>query len=195
MNSKIALSGLSIFAALSLIGGAAFAFFSSTGTSTGNVFGSGTLTLQLDDLDETTPAATVSASLGGSNLAPGATVSGFISMHNGGTITIAEVNLDSTETAGDSPDLATKLNITSAKVGTESTCTITPTDVITSLPATLAALNADVDGVDLPGTSLAAGADKFLCLTLTLDSGTDNTFQGKSITETFTLIGHQDLSQ
>ena len=193
MNSKMAFSALSIVAALSLMGGAAFAFFSSTSTSTGNVFASGTLILKLDDTDEVTPAATITASLGGSNLAPGGTVSGFISMHNDGTIDIAEVNLGSTETVTSSPDLATKLNITSAKIDTNSTCTASPADVSGSLPATLAGLNGGT--FDMSSSAIAAGATKYLCMTFTLDSGTDNTFQGKTITETFTFIGHQDLSQ
>jgi len=194
MNTKIALSGLSIFAALALVGGATFAFFSDTATSTGNVFATGTLNLQLDDDDEGV-AETVTASIGGSNLVPGVTISGSISMHNAGTVAMAEVNLDSTETVPSVPDLADKLNITSAKIDSNATCTATPVDVTGSLPATLALLNADIDGVDLPSSGLVAGATKYLCLTLTLDSGTDNTFQGKSITETFTFIGHQDLIQ
>ncbi len=193
MNTKIALSGLSIFAALALMGGATFAFFSGSATSVGNIFGSGTLILQLDDNDESTPVATVTASLGGSNLAPGATVSGSISMHNGGSVSIAEVNVGSTETVSSSPDLATKLNITAANIGTDSTCATGTVNVLSSMPATLAALNTTT--VDLPSSGLTAGATKYLCLSLTLDSGTDDTFQSKSITETFNFIGHQDLSQ
>lgn len=193
INTKIALSALSIVAALSLMGGAAFAFFSSTATSTGNVFASGTLDLKLDDNDEATPSATVVTSLGGTNLAPGGSVSGFISMHNGGSIDMAEVNLGSTETTSSDPDLATKLNITLARIGTESTCTDSPVDVSASLPGTLAGLNGGT--FDLSSSAIAAGATKYLCMTFTLDSLTDDTFQGKSITETFTFKGHQDLSQ
>jgi predicted ribosomally synthesized peptide with SipW-like signal peptide len=47
MNKKIALSSLSIMAALALIGGATFAFFSDTETSTGNTFTAGSLDLQI----------------------------------------------------------------------------------------------------------------------------------------------------
>lgn len=193
INSRIALSLASIAAAGSLVIGGTFAFFSSTATSTGNVFASGTLTLLLDDNNESTPAATVTGSLGGSNLAPGGSTSGFISMHNGGTIDMAEVRLNATETVSSSPDLAGKLNITSAKIGTESTCTAASPAVITGSFTTLAALNSA--GLDLPSSAIAVGSDKFLCMTFTLDSGTDDTYQGKSITETFTFIGHQDLSQ
>lgn len=185
------MSGLSILSSLAIMAGATFAFFSSTATSTGNVFGTGTLELLLDDTNEVTPAATISASFG-STLAPGGSTSGFISMHNDGTINIAKVKLGATETVTSSPDLAAKLNITSAKIGTESTCTTSPTDIIGSF-TTLAALNSGT--ISLPSSSITAGADKFLCMTFTLDSGTDNTYQGKSITETFSFEGDQDLSQ
>jgi predicted ribosomally synthesized peptide with SipW-like signal peptide len=193
MNSKILLSGATAAAAAALIIGATFAYFSSTATSTGNVFGSGTLVLQLDDENESTPASTITASFGGT-LAPGGSTSGFISMHNGGSIDIAEVNLSATETATSSPDLAGKLNITSAKIGTESTCATSPIDITVSGGfTTLAALNST--GIDLPSTPIAASATKYLCMTFTLDLETDNTYQGKSITETFTFVGHQVLSQ
>lgn len=195
MNRKILFSTISILSALALMSGATFAFFSSTATSTGNVFAAGTLTMQLDDNDEITPAATVVASFGGTSLAPGGAVSGFVSMHNSGSIAMAEVNLSSTETVLSSPDLAGKLNITSAKIGTESTCTTAPVDITLSF-TNLGALNAlGAPGFDLPSSALAAGATKYLCMTFTLDSGTDNTYQGKSITESFSFTGHQDLSQ
>jgi hypothetical protein len=67
--------------------------------------------------------------------------------------------------------------------------------VKSTFPATLALLDSDTDGIDLPGTDLNPSQKKYLCLTLTLDSATDNTYQGKTITETFTFVGHQDLSQ
>ena len=192
LNIKIALSAMSILASLALLGGATFAFFSSAGTSTDNVFGTGTLTLLLDDVDDTTPAATIDASFGDSSMAPGETTSGFISMHNDGSIDIAEVNLGATETVSSTPDLAEKLNITSAEIDTVSTCDDDPVDVSSSF-TTLAALNSA--DFDLPSSDIAAGATKYLCMTFELDEGTDDTYQGKSITETFTFIGHQDLGQ
>ncbi|MBI2034686.1 MAG: hypothetical protein HYT11_03070 [Candidatus Levybacteria bacterium] len=192
INKKIALSGLSILASLSLMLGATYAFFSSTATSTDNVFGTGTLELLLDDVDDTTPATTVDASFGDSSMAPGDETSGFISMHNDGSIDIAEVNLGATETVSSSPDLAGKLNITSAKIDSVSTCDDAPTNISGSF-TTLAALNST--DLDLPGSGILAGGTRYLCMTFELDEGTDDTYQGKSITETFTFIGHQDLSQ
>lgn len=188
---KILGSIAAIGASGALLAGVTGAFFSSTATSTDNIFGSGSLVMQLDDNNDSA-AATITASFGGTNMAPGATTSGYISMHNDGSIDMAEVNLGATETVASTPDLAGKLNITSAKIGADSACTTDATDITGSF-STLSALNAGA--FDLPSSSLAAGATKYLCMTFTLDSGTDNTYQGKSITETFTFTGHQDLSQ
>lgn len=198
INSKIALSLASIAAAGALVAGATFAFFSSTATSTGNVFSTGQLTLLLDDSSENdlTPAATITASFGGT-LVPGGSTSGYISLHNGGSIDIAEVNLSTDETVPISPDtfdLASKLDITSATIGNDTACLVNPVPV--SGLTTLAAFNTlGSAGVDLPGSNLAVGATKYLCMTFTLNEGTGNDFQGKSITEDLTFIGHQSLSQ
>ncbi len=196
MNKKIFFSAISVVAALALMGGATFAFFSSSATSTGNIFASGTLALKLDDTDETTPAATVTASIGASNLAPGGTVSGFISMHNDGSIAIQHVDLSGTETATSVPDLATKLQFTSVKLGDDNTCSTGTSDITASLIAAIGGNTLDklnLTEYDLPG--LAVSATKYVCMTLTFDPLADNTFQGKSITEKFTFVGDQDASQ
>lgn len=87
LNSRIALSGLSIFAALALVGGATFAFFSDTGTSSENTFSSGTLDLKLSDDTPETDQDSVSASFGGSGLAPGScTATQQLRAKNSGTI-------------------------------------------------------------------------------------------------------------
>ena len=49
MNKKIALSGISILTALTLVGAGAFAFFSDTETSTGNILAAGELDLKIDN--------------------------------------------------------------------------------------------------------------------------------------------------
>jgi len=191
------MSGFSVVSALVLMGAGAYAFFSSSATSTGNIFDSGTLTLQLDDNNEVTPAATVTASIGGSNMAPGSTTSGFISMHNGGSIAIQAVDIKGTETVSSSPDLATKLLFDSVKTGDNSDCSTGASDITASLIAaiggsTLDKLNATE--YEIPG-GLAVSATRYLCVTLKFDPTADNTFQGKTITETFTFVGDQDASQ
>jgi predicted ribosomally synthesized peptide with SipW-like signal peptide len=189
---KILLSILSVGVTGALVVGVTKAFFSSQATSTGNVFGSGDLVMQLDDNNDTTPAATITASFGKNGMAPGETTSGFVSMHNNGSIAMAKVKLGGDETVTSDPDLAGKLNITSAKIDTVSTCTSSPTDITSSF-STLAALN--TTDVTLPSSSIAGGDTKYLCMTFTLNSGTDDTYQGKSITDAFTFTGYQDMSQ
>jgi len=49
MNKKMFLSGLSIMTAVALIGGATFAFFNDTETSTGNTLAAGAIDLQIDN--------------------------------------------------------------------------------------------------------------------------------------------------
>ncbi len=190
MNKKIIFSGMSILAALALMGGATFAFFSSSATSSGNVFASGTLQLQLDDNNDAA-ATTITASIGGPNMAPGDSTSGFISMHNNGTIDIAKVKLGATETVPSSPDLAGQLNITSATIGDDQACSVNP-HAVTGL-TTLAALNSAP--ISMNNSAIVAGGTKYLCMTFTLDNSTDNTYQGKTITETFNFEGDQTLGQ
>src|SRR6188472_2650854 len=98
MNKKIAASAMSILASLAIMSGSTFAFFSSSATSTANIFAAGTLELLIDDNNEATPAATVTASFGGTNMVPGSSKSGFVSLHNDGSIAISEVKFDSTQT-------------------------------------------------------------------------------------------------
>jgi len=85
MNTKIALSGLSILSALVLVGGATFAFFSDVGTSSGNVFGAGTLNVDITDQNADTPfegEAIVS------NWAPGETAFVNFDVKNVGTLPV-----------------------------------------------------------------------------------------------------------
>lgn len=129
-------------------------------------------------------------------MAPGGTpVTGFISLHNSGSIAASNVVLDVTETSSSSPDLAGVLNVT-VKKGDDSTCTTNPTDLTPSwttalggsAPLTLAEIR-DGSVPSLPG--LSASGTYYLCFTGQMDSTADNTYQGKSITETFTFTANQ----
>lgn len=202
MNKRIVLSSVSIFASLALVTGATFAFFSDSGTSNDNVFAAGNLTLQLDDDDEPTFATNddaVTASFGGSDMAPGDAVTDFVSLHNGGSVDIAEIELGANKTAGDDA-LADELNLT-VRTGSDSACTGS-TDHTTVIDTqigggdgtlTLSELIAtDYDA--LPGITVG-GADLFMCLTTTMDPSADNTLQGTSITVDVVFTANQDLSQ
>ncbi|MEK7556713.1 MAG: TasA family protein [Patescibacteria group bacterium] len=201
MNKRIVLSSMSIFASLALVTGATFAFFSDVGTSNDNVFAAGDLTLQLDDDNEPTFATnddTVTASFGASDMAPGDSVTDFVSLHNGGSIDIAEIELGANKTAGDDA-LADELHLT-VLTGADSACT-GGTDHTSAIntqigggvgPLTLAELiAADYDA--LPG--LAVGADSFMCLTTEFDATAGDALQGTSITVDVVFTAHQDASQ
>lgn len=197
INRKIAMSAVSIMTALALAGGATFAFFSDTGSSTGNIFSAGSLILQLDDENQEF-SDSVSASIGGSDMAPGDSESGFISLHNEGSIDAAEVVLGATQTLNDNgedgSDLADVLNLT-VGTDTDNLC-VDPTDLTgtiaaaignNSLPLTLKEL-VDEDYNALPGL----GADYFLCLTATMQSTAGNEYQGDSKTVNFDFTANQN---
>lgn len=187
---KILLSILTVGATGALLVGVTRAYFSSTATSTGNIFSTGSLTLQVNDTNEPSPAPTVTASFGGINMKPGDSVTGFVSLDNIGTIDIDHIKLSGIETTPSIPDLAGKLNL-SAKIDTVSTCNASPVTV--GGLTTLAALN--TVPLNLNGSALTAGSTKYLCMTFTLDTDADSTYAGKSITNTFSFEGDQDASQ
>lgn len=209
MNSKIALSGLSILSALALMGGATFAYFSDVGTSTGNTFSSGTLNLQLDDTNESATES-VTNSITATNFLPGQSVNGFISLHNPtGSLPIAEVEmtLDTTETAdpADPSDLKNVLKLTVLNDdetsdalcagGTNLTGTIDAQ--VGNNDGTLWFSEFDDGGVDiydaLPG--LATNTTRNICFTVTFDLNAGNIYQGDAVNTTFTFTANQDASQ
>ncbi len=211
INRRIAISSMSILAALSLMTGATFAFFSSSASSTGNTFSSGTMTLLLDDADQLTPTPAVSGSLAFANAKPGDSTSGYISLHNGGNVPFAEVEFgaDTTEDADPAPasDMKTKVNLTvMVDDSTPDTACVGGTDVTSAIdtavgngttPLTLSEF--DDGGTDvydaLPNTNLAAGATKNVCFTATFDSSANNDYQGDALSTIFTFQANQDVSQ
>jgi predicted ribosomally synthesized peptide with SipW-like signal peptide len=204
MNKKIALSAVSIITSLALMSGAAFAFFSDTSTSTGNVFAAGELELLLDDNDEGTPSATVSQSLSFSGFVPGVSDTKSISLHNdASTIAIAEVELDGDKTADDGDgDLLENVIDLQIKTGTDSGCTtgdLNHTAAITAAigdglaPLTLAELLATSGYDALPG--LTPGQTRWVCFTSTMRATAGNEYQGDSVTFSVNFTGNQDSSQ
>lgn len=83
INRKIAISAVSILGAFSILGGATFAFFSDSGTSSGNIFNSGTLVMALSD-DNETNQADVTGTWGLAS-DPGDTFSGDLKIKNTGS--------------------------------------------------------------------------------------------------------------
>lgn len=85
------MSGISILSALALMGAGAFAFFSDQGSSTDNVFNSGTLVMALSDNNETN-LVNVSGTWGLAS-APGDTFSGDLKIKNTGSVPANHVEL------------------------------------------------------------------------------------------------------
>lgn len=182
-NRKIFLSGLSILSALSLMGGATFAFFSSNASSTGNVFAAGTLHLALCDGNEPCPSPTsnseqsVSASFGLAGMKPGdCTGVQDLSLENTGSVAGGSVDVAANN---DNGTLAPYLRINSLTFDGGAQSVGNPNgngwsdldDFQTS------SLNG------LPG--IAAGGTKILAMDVCLDQSAPNAVQGMS--DTFTL--------
>lgn len=207
MNTRILTSVLTIIAVVAAVSAMTWAFFSDAGTSTGNIFTAGTLDLQLDD-DNETFSNSVSDSVMGPNMSPGSSVTDFISLHNAGSIDIAEVEFGATRTAhdGDSDLLENVLNLT-VKTGSNNTCSTSMVDHTTAInnqigggaghpKLTLAELIA-ADYDSLPGLTVSpsAGDTYYLCLTVEMDSLAGNAYQGDSVTVSFDFTANQDISQ
>src|SRR3989344_7401322 len=206
INRKIAISAVSIFATFALIAGGTFAFFTDVATSANNSFAAGSLTLFLDDNNETTPAAGVTDSIQLAGLAPGVGQTGFISLHNpnvSGAINIAEVAMGANITGGnngngDGSNLGDVTNLT-VMTGSNNTCTTNPTDhtpaMATQLggtmPLTLSELVA-TDYDSLPGLNVTD--TYFMCLTATVDPTAPDLYQGDSLSAEFVFTGHQNVS-
>lgn len=215
LNSKILLSFASIIAAIALVVGATFAFFSDEETSNDNLFSAGTLDLVLCDDDENVgpncdnaqEAATdsVVASFGSADLVPGATVSaGFLELQNNGSIDAAEVELSgiTTETGdvGDPGAIENEL-LLDLRTGSDSDCTgsINQTAAIELVVGngdgelTLGELGNGTVYDALPG--ITAGSDYFLCMSVTLDDDAGNEVQGDAAEIDLTFTANQDVSQ
>lgn len=91
LNKKMALSAMSILTSLALLGGATFAFFSDAGTSSDNIFSSGTLDMELTDSDEG-PTDDVSGTWGLAS-APGDPFSGTLDIKNSGSVPADHIEL------------------------------------------------------------------------------------------------------
>lgn len=200
INSRILLSLALIGAAAALVIGATFAFFSDQGTSNDNIFSSGTLDLKLSDDTPETDQDNVTASFGGSNLAPGqcipsATTSAQLRAKNSGTINGDHIEITVVNTVTD--------------VGTDST----PLDMDAFLrldlfdydgnPISQADTNGngifdlddlEANGVDnLPLTDTAT--DHNIDLRVCFDSSAGNALQGDSVDSDWTVTLNQDASQ
>ncbi len=186
-NRKILTSSISILASLGLVAGATFAFFSDVGTSSDNIFASGTLDLDLSDDTAEGPADDVTASFGGTDMAPGdCTASQQLRLRNSGTVTGNHVDITETNT---NTLMADFLRIDTLDYDTSSVLGEIAESGNNSFKD-LADWAADANGVtDLSLTDL--DTDHNLDLVVCLDESAGDDLQGSSNTATFTATLRQ----
>ncbi|KKR79431.1 MAG: hypothetical protein UU73_C0002G0066 [Candidatus Daviesbacteria bacterium GW2011_GWA1_41_61] len=192
INTKIVLSSASILASLAIISVATFAYFSNQGTSNDNVFAAGTLDLKLSDNTPETDQDNVTASFGGTNLAPGASVSGQLRLKNTGSIAAshAEVALVNTNSDITNP-LDKVLELTTLDYGGVS--------VLSQVINNNGNGWTDLDDLKSSGLDNLALTDlntnHNLDLTVTFRSDAGNEYQGDSVDSDWTVTLNQDASQ
>lgn len=192
MNSKIALSGLSILSALALMGGATFAYFNDVGTSNTNVFATGTLDLKLSDDTVETDQDSVTASFGGTNLAPSSLVLGQLRLKNAGTVNadhaeiiIANINSDTTNPLDKVMEI-TVLNYGGISVLTQ--ITDSNTNGYPDLD--------DFEALGLDNLPLGdLGTNHPLDMTVQMRSTAGSEYQGDTLTSNWTITLNQHSSQ
>ena len=196
INKKIAMSALSIVTALSLMGGATYAFFSDSGTSSNNVFASGTLDLQLSN-DNVTYSNSVTGSFGQTNMIPGGTpVSGDLFLKNTGSVNSSDIDITFS-------NAHTQALTGAGTVHTEDMDKYLKIEVLTydgvDLLSGLVNSNGngfkdldDLEAQGLPNLSgLTAGDDKPLVMDIRLDISAPNEMQGDSVTTTINVTMNQ----
>lgn len=196
MNKKIALSGLSILAALALMGGATFAYFSDVGTSTGNTFSTGNLDLKLTD-DTETDQDDVGASFGGTLVPGGCTGNQTLTLKNTGTVAADHAEVTVANTVTDNllpadPDMDSYLRINLLTYGgADVTGQITNSNGSAFKDLADWAAGTGLDNLTL--TDLNTEHD--LVLDVCLDESAGNELQTDSVTSTFTVTLNQHSSQ
>ena len=192
MNSKIILSLASIFASIGIVGAATYAYFSDSGTSNDNVFATGTLNLKLSDDTPEIDQDNVTASFGGTNLAPGNSVTGQLRLKNSGTINAnhAEVAVVNTNSDPTNP-LDKVLEITVLDYDSVS--------VLSSVPDGNGNGWKDLDDLEAVGldnlalTNLATNHP--LDLTVQFRSDASNDYQGDNVDSDWSITLNQNASQ
>ncbi len=165
-----------------------WAYFQDTETSTGNVLAAGTLDLKTNNVDG------VTQTLSASNLKPGDSVSGIITLKNAGTV--AGSTLDLAFSYVESDDIPNPTNMTAdatAAVIEVMTLTYAASSILPASDGTNA--NGWIDIQDLKEADLTGqaridgGLSEDFAITVQLRAGTSGDFQsdGINITMTFTL--------
>ena len=174
---------------ISMGGIGTWAYFQDTETSTGNVFAAGTLDLKTDDVDG------VTQTLYASNLKPGDSVSGSITLKNTGSVAGSTLDLAFTYGESDSSPnpadmsadaTAAVIEVTTLNYGIDDLLLLDISDYQSNGYTDIE----DLKNADLAGqTGIDASATKDFTITVQFwgDAGHDFQSDGINITMTFTL--------
>jgi predicted ribosomally synthesized peptide with SipW-like signal peptide len=163
-----------------------FAHWTDQVTVTGITFTAGTIDLKVNNQDTVTGYTTLNIS----NMVPGNSVAGVLSVKNAGTAPLKYTAV-SAATNGDSKNLRGGLTV---KVTGDSSVTGSSPSATcngSSLSGTGSALNS---GLVTTGRLLTANASENLCVQVTLPSSASTSLQGATTDVTVTFTGTSDLS-
>jgi spore coat-associated protein N len=160
-------------------GALSLALFTSTTAVSGNAFTAGTIVIG---------AAPATAALTATNLMPGDTVNGSITVTNSGTSQLRYA-MSSSSTNTDTKALRDQLQLTVKSAGT-SCAAFDGTTIYTGV-LNGAAFGSNAAGAQAGDRTLNASANEILCFRATLPAATGNAFQGATTTAVFTFDAEQ----
>jgi predicted ribosomally synthesized peptide with SipW-like signal peptide len=214
---KIVILSIAVLLTFAAVGLGTNAYFSDTEASTSNVFSVGTLDLKLTDANETDQDG-VTASFGGSALAPGSSVGpATVTLKNTGSLTADHVDIkvesavtdyasyNAADLGANIADMSTVLTVSALSYGA--------TDLLATSGGVFT--NADIEAADNAGNndlvitmneldnvivdSLAApaasGGTVVLSMTVGIPTSVGNGIQGDQVDVTVTFGLYQDASQ
>ena len=190
MNKSIVLGLLSIFAVVAVVGGVAFANFSSSATNTGNTFGSGTLVLNINGTNPTSsPKFAVIKAV------PGYSETQVFTLSNTGTVGAATTTLTGITVpaaAGNLGDVLTlSLFMDNDNDGIFDTG---ETPIFSNHLTTLGSSSAWTGkplGFGLAASGVVPGDSEKVFAVLTFDAGAGDEYQGKTVSFDFTFQANQ----
>lgn len=146
---------MSIVAALALVGGATFAFFTDIGSSNNNTFTSGTFDLQIKDTDEGFADTVLASTVSPASWAPGDSFVSFVCFKNNGSVPIQQIlfALTSPDANNANNDLDLYVYVSSIELGpvTSGECNAANTVGSEALTPFLALFNSRFDSPTVDG--------------------------------------------
>jgi hypothetical protein len=186
MNKSIVFGIVTTFAVLAIIGGVAFANFSSSVSNNANTFGSGTLVLKVNDQAPTSTAVFTLP-----NEVPGFTATQVLDLKNTGSVGAATTVLTGiTVTPHAVGDLGDVLTLSLVKDTDNDGVVDGGEPVILSAHLTTGGSSSAWTNLPLGFALPSLGSQKVLA-TITFDSGAGDAYQGKSVSFDFSFIANQ----